>query len=73
MYRVSESLLAELTAGAAAPGMQLDGVGELAERLGVGASTIRAAIDALVGAGYLTRRGATGVYVTAPDACVALS
>jgi DNA-binding GntR family transcriptional regulator len=73
VYRVSQSLLAELTAGAPVPGTQLDGVSELALRLGVRASTIRAAIDALVGAGYLARRGASGIYVTAPDGCAAFA
>jgi DNA-binding GntR family transcriptional regulator len=55
------------------PGTRLDGVSELALRLGVRASTIRAAIDALVDAGYLAGRGASGIYVTAPAACSALS
>jgi len=71
MERVSESLLAELTGGVLAAGMPLAPEGELAERLGVSPHTVRAAIEALIGAGYLARCGPSRVYVTFPDSLAA--
>jgi DNA-binding GntR family transcriptional regulator len=73
MRRVSESLLAELTGGALDPDMPLDPVGEIAERHGVSPRTIRAAVDALLQAGYLVRRGDSTIHVAAPDTVAALS
>lgn len=73
MDRVSESLLAELTGGTLAPGTPLAPEAELAQRLGVSTRTVRAAVDALIGAGYLVRSGASTVRVAAPAACAALS
>jgi DNA-binding GntR family transcriptional regulator len=70
--RVSESLLAELIGGAPVPGTELADVTVLALRLGVRTTTVRAAIAALVDAGYLARC-ASGIVVTAPEACAALS
>ena len=63
MAPVSESLLTELTGGRVEPETRVADPAVLAERLGVRPSTARAAIDALVEAGYLVRRGAFGVYV----------
>ena len=73
MPRVSESLLAELTGGVLAPGMPLAPEGALAERLRVSRRTIRAAIDALVEAGYLARGGPSRVYVIFPDSVAAVA
>jgi DNA-binding GntR family transcriptional regulator len=61
--RVSRSLLAELTGGPAPAGMRLAAEGELAGRLGVRLSTVRAAIDALVDAGHLVRGRDDATYV----------
>lgn len=55
MDRVSRTLLAQLTGGTTEPGTRLASEGELAARLGVRRSIVRAAIDALVGAGHLVR------------------
>jgi DNA-binding GntR family transcriptional regulator len=63
--RVSESLLQELTGGVPVPGAELADAAELAERLGVRASTVRAAIHALLDAGYLERaNGGSGIHVS---------
>jgi DNA-binding GntR family transcriptional regulator len=63
--RVSESLLRELTGGAPVPGAELADPAELAERLGVRSSTVHAAINALIEAGYLERGdGSSGMQVT---------
>jgi DNA-binding GntR family transcriptional regulator len=61
--RVSASLLSELTGGTLEPGMRLAGEGELAGRLGVRCSTVRAAIDALVAAGHVVRGRDDATYV----------
>jgi DNA-binding GntR family transcriptional regulator len=61
--RVSRSLLGELTGGPVAPGTRLASEGELAGRLGVRRSTVRAAIDALVNAGHLVRGRDDATYV----------
>jgi DNA-binding GntR family transcriptional regulator len=61
--RVSRSLLTELTGGALEPGTRLAREGELARRLGVRCSTIRAGIDALVAAGHLVRGRDDATYV----------
>jgi DNA-binding GntR family transcriptional regulator len=61
--RVSRSLLSELTGGTLEPGTRLAGEGDLAGRLGVRRSTIRAAIDALVAAGHLVRGRDDATYV----------
>jgi DNA-binding GntR family transcriptional regulator len=61
--RVSRSLLAELTGGRLEPGTRLAGEGELAGRLRVRRSTIRAAIDALVDTGHLVRGRDDATYV----------
>lgn len=63
MDRVSQSLLGELTGGVREPGTRLAGEQELARRLGVRRSTIRAAIDALVDAGHLVRGLDDATYV----------
>ena len=60
---VSESLLGELTQGSVEPGTRLAPEGELAGRLGVRRSTVRAAIDALVNAGHLVRGRDDATYV----------
>jgi DNA-binding GntR family transcriptional regulator len=62
--RVSRSLLAELTRGAPVPGTALPDAPELAEQLGVRQATVRAAIKALLEAGYLECRGGSGIHVT---------
>lgn len=64
MDRVSRILLAQLTGGPLEPGTRLAGEGELASRLGVRRSTIRAAIDALADAGHLVRGRDDAVYVS---------
>lgn len=47
------------------PGAELADAAELAERRGVRASTVRAAIDALIEAGYLERGvGDSGIHVS---------
>jgi DNA-binding GntR family transcriptional regulator len=61
--RVSTSLLAELTDGRLEPGTRLARDRELAARLGVRRSTVRAAIDALVDAGRLVRGRDDATYV----------
>jgi DNA-binding GntR family transcriptional regulator len=61
--RVSRSLLSELTSGTLEPGTRLAGEGDLAGRLGVRCSTVRAAIDALVSAGHLVRGRDDATYV----------
>ncbi len=63
MDRVSQSLLAELTGGPVTPGTRLAGEGELAGRLGVRRSTVRAAIEALVEAGHVVRGRDDATYV----------
>ena len=63
MDRVSRTLLAQLTGGTTEPGTRLAPVGELAARLGVRQSIVRAAIDALVGAGHLVRGRDDATYV----------
>jgi GntR family transcriptional regulator len=61
---ISQSLLAELTGGRLEPGTRVAPEGELAVRLRVARSTVRAAVDALVDAGYLVRgRGDATVHV----------
>jgi DNA-binding GntR family transcriptional regulator len=64
MDRVSESLLSELTGGTLEPGTRLAGARDLAGQLGVRCSTVRAAIDALVDAGYLVRGRDDATYVS---------
>jgi GntR family transcriptional regulator len=71
--RISESLLAELTGGVLAPGTPLAPERELAERLRVSPRTVRAAVNALIDAGYLVRRGPSGAYVTCPDPAAAVA
>lgn len=72
MERVSESLLRELTGGTPIPGAELADAAELAERLGVRASTVRAAITALIEAGYLERGdGSSGIQVSSVAAYAA--
>jgi DNA-binding GntR family transcriptional regulator len=61
--RASTSLLAELTGGRLEPGTRLADTGELAARLGVRRSTVLAAIEALVDAGYLVRGRDDATYV----------
>jgi DNA-binding GntR family transcriptional regulator len=61
--RVSTSLLTELTGGTLQPGTRLAAETELAGRLGVRCSTIRAAINALVAAGHLVRGRDDATYV----------
>jgi DNA-binding GntR family transcriptional regulator len=61
--RVSASLLTELTGGTLEPGTRLAGERELAGRLGVRCSTVRAAIEALVDAGHLVRGRDDATYV----------
>jgi DNA-binding GntR family transcriptional regulator len=73
MHCVSESLLAELTGGALAPGTPLAPEHEIAARHGVSPRTVRAAVDALLQAGYLVRQGPGAVHVAAPDAVAVLS
>lgn len=63
MDRVSRSLLAELTGGTLVPGTRLAREGELAARLRVRCSTVRAAIDALVAAGHIVRGRDDATYV----------
>ena len=63
MDRVSTSLLRELTGGTLEPGTRLAREGELAGRLGVRCSTVRAAVDALVAAGRLVRGRDDATYV----------
>lgn len=63
MDRVSRVLLAQLTGGPLEPGTRLAGESELAGRLGVRRSTIRAAIDALADTGHLVRGRDEAVYV----------
>ncbi len=63
MDRVSRSLLAELTQGVLEPGTRLASESELVARLGVRRSVVRAAIDALVGAGHLVRGRDDATYV----------
>lgn len=63
MDRVSHILLSQLTGGPLEPGTRLDGEHELAGRLGVRRSTIRAAIDALADAGHLVRGRDDAIYV----------
>jgi DNA-binding GntR family transcriptional regulator len=63
--RVSESLLRELTGCAPVAGAELDDPAELAERLGVRTSTVSAAIDALIEAGYLEGgEGGSAIHVS---------
>lgn len=64
MDRVSRVLLSQLTGGPLEPGTRLAGEHELAGRLGVRRSTIRAAIDALAEAGHLVRGRDDAVYVS---------
>jgi DNA-binding GntR family transcriptional regulator len=61
--RVSEGLITELTGGVLEPGTRLAGDRDLAGQLGVRRSTVRAAIDALVDAGYLVRGRDDATYV----------
>ena len=63
MDRVSRVLLGQLTGGRLEPGTRLAGEGELAGRLGVRRSTIRAAIDALADTGHLVRGRDDAIYV----------
>ena len=63
MDRVSRVLLAQLTGGPLETGTRLAGESELAGRLGVRRSTVRAAIDALADTGHLVRGRGEAVYV----------
>ena len=50
--------------GVRVPGTALSVVTGHAVRLGLCTATIRAAIDALIGAGYLVRRDGSGIHVS---------
>jgi DNA-binding GntR family transcriptional regulator len=56
-------LLAQLTGGPLEPGTRLTRESDLAVRLGVRCSTVRAAIDALADAGLLVRGRDDAIYV----------
>ncbi len=62
---VAEQILRRIESGELAAGQRLPAQRDLAERLGVGRSSIREAINALVVMGYLEVRHGSGTYVRA--------
>jgi len=67
---VAEQIVAQITAGELQPGTQLPAQRDLARMLGVGRSSVREAINALVVMGYLEPQQGKGTFIKAvlPDA-----
>jgi DNA-binding FadR family transcriptional regulator len=65
--QATRRLREQITGGAWPVGTRLSGEASLAATLGVGRSTVREALRALVGAGLVQTRQAAGVFVIATE------